>query len=174
MRTERIMNRAYVRGMNGKTVFTRDNGTDAEQSPEQEVSVWDQEGVGPAARGKIIQENEGVRNLPESFPTYAGFDAAAGKATVTRSIDLRDKSYQTTSAIKNSITNTEIRKMRDYESTTYGGVTLNKEEILSQELILYIPSSTEERQIDRTAFDKAVQELRAENPDIEIKVVEID
>lgn len=169
-----LMNRAHVRGMNGTTVFERNAGAEPEKEPEQKVSVWDQDGVGPAARGKIIQEEEGVRNLPDNFPTYAGFDASTGKATAAHSIDLRDSSYQSSDAIKRTIKTNKINKMNDYESRTYAGVTLNKEDIKSQELILYIPSTTDQRQVDRTEFDKAVQELRMEYPDIDIVVKEID
>lgn len=169
-----LMNRAYVRGMNGTTVFERNAEAEPGKEPDQQVSVWDQNGVGPAARGKIIQEEEGVRNLPDNFPTYAGFDVSTGKATATHSIDLRDSSYQSSDAIKRTIKTNKINKMNDYETKTYAGVTLKKEDIKSQELILYIPSTTDKRQIDRTEFDKAVQELRMEYPDINIIVKEID
>ena len=41
------------------------------------------------------------------------------------------------------------------------------------ELILYIPASTKDRDIDRSAFDEAVRKVKGDYPDISIVVKEL-
>ncbi|MDO5407850.1 MAG: TadE/TadG family type IV pilus assembly protein [Eubacteriales bacterium] len=162
-----LMNRASVRGMSGKTIFSRK----ADDGQAQEKSVWDMES--DVKRGKAIQEQEGVRNLPDNFKTFSAFDAGSGKATAEKSIDLRSASYQDVSKIRNAI-RSKCSDMENYTKTTYAGVTLDPSEIRSKELILYIPSSTGDRKIDRSKYDQAVAEAQKDYPDIRIVTKEID
>lgn len=159
-----LANRAYVRGMSGTSVFK-------ESSQEEKNSVWDI--TSSTERGKVIQSQENTRNLPENFPAFSAYDPATGKASAECSIDLRADYYQTASGIKTTI-NKKCRKMNNFKDTTYDGVTLNKKEIKDKELIVYIPSSTEERKIDRTVYEQAVKEIQKRYPDIQIVTKEID
>lgn len=159
-----LSNRAYVRGMSGKTVF-------APKQESKEKSIWDMDNN--FKRGKVIQEQEGVRNLPNNFSVYSAFDPSSGKATATTSIDLTDQSYQEQKEIENRI-RSRCNKIENYKKSTYGGVTLDPAEIKEKELIIYIPSSTKERNIDRSKFDKAVEAMRKAYPDIRFVIKEID
>lgn len=159
-----LSNRAYVRGMSGKTVF----------SPKQESqkkSVWDIDS--DINRGKAIQEQEGIRNLPDNFSVYSAFDPSTGKATAEVSIDLNEKSYQDQKGIENSIRR-KCNKIENYKKTTYGGVTLDPAEIKEKELIIYIPSSIKGRDVDRSKYDEAVKTIRKSYPNIRIVTKEID
>lgn len=165
-----LVNRAYIRGMNGETVFSESTGQENESQEEKTDSVWDKTAV---ERGKLIQEQEGLRNLPDNFPVYAAYDSVSGKATAVQSIDIRDVSYQEVSKLKSAIRK-KCENMEAFSHKTYGGVTLDAADITSKELILYIPSSTEEREVDRSTFDQAVSELQKEYPEIHIVAREID
>ncbi len=162
-----LANRACVRGMAGSSVFSESGGKEEKAN---EKSVWDQP---PIKRGTAIQEQEKVRNLPERFPVFSAFDSANGKATAECSIDIRDVSYQEPSKIQ-SVIRGKCSKMDNFKDTTYGGVTIKKEEIKSRELIIYIPSSAKDRVVDRTAYDQAVKTVQAQYPDIKIITKEID
>lgn len=159
-----LANRACIRGMSGSSAF------DGGSQKKEEKNVWD---MAPVKRGSAIQEQEGVRNLPDHFPAYSAYDSASGKATAESSIDLRDKSYQNVSGIKAAISR-ECRKMENFQDTTYGGVTLKRDDIKTKELVIYIPSSKEGREIDRTKYDQALKEIREIYPDIQIITKEID
>jgi len=161
-----LANRAYIVGMSGKSVF----GESDKKPEEKKENVWDQAGV---KRGKSIQEQEHVRNLPDHFPTYSAYDAGSGKATAEYSMDIRDISYQEVSGIKGVLSH-QCSKIDNFKDTTYSGVTLNKEDIKSKELIVYIPSSTKDRAVDRTKYDQAVSEVQKRYPDIRIVTKEID
>lgn len=165
-----LVNRACVRGMNGETVFSESNAQENETGEKEEDSVWDKTAV---ERGKQIQEQEGLRNLPDNFPVFSSYDPASGKATAVQSIDIRDVSYQDVSRLKSAIRK-KCQNMEDFENKTYGGVTLDAEDIKSKELILYIPSSTDGRTVDRSKFDQAVSELKKEYPGLQISTREID
>ena len=160
-----LANRACIRGMSGSSAF--DGSSD---SKKEEKSVWE---MAPVKRGNAIQSQEGVRNLPDHFPVYSAYDSESGKASAEYSIDLRDASYQSVSGIKGAISR-RCRKMEDFEDTTYDGVTLKKDDIESKELIIYIPSSAEGREIDRTIYDQAVREIQQKYPDMQIITKEID
>ncbi len=163
-----LANRACIRGMSGKSVFSYTPGSKKEEST---TSVWDNEN--DLERGKKIQAQEGVRNLPDGFKTFSAFDPASGKATAEMSMDLRENSYQTESGIKQQI-RSKCNKMMNYRTATYDGVTLEASQIRSKELIIYIPSSAKERTIDRTAYDQAIREIRDSYPDINIVTKELD
>lgn len=165
--TMNLANRACIRGMSGSSVFGEGGGKKEE---EKQKSVWEE---GPTRRGEMIQEQEQVRNLPDHFPAFSAYDSASGKATAEASIDLRDTSYQKLSGIKGRISR-ECSKIDNFKDTTYDGVTLKREDIKSQELIIYIPSSTKDRKIDRTLYDQAVKEVQTRYPDIRIVTREID
>lgn len=159
-------NRAYVRGMSGKTVFQRKK---AENKKEQ--SVWDTES--DVKRGQEIQKQQNVRNLPEQFSVFSAFDSKSGKATAEQSIDLREKTYQSVSGIKGAISR-KCSKIENYKTTTYAGVTVEAGAIKSRELIIYIPSSTKDRKIDRSMYDEAVKEVKKNYPDIKIITKELN
>lgn len=170
-----LANRAWVRGVSGESVFqagqtSGQSQETQEQEQEKAKSVWD---LSPAERGKAIQEQQNIRSLPERFSTFSAYDAATGKATAEQSIDLRDTSYQKIAGIRN-VVRQKCEKIRNYKDTTYGGVTIQAEDIKSRELIIYIPSSTESRSIDRSAYDQAIRELQELYPDIQIVTKEID
>lgn len=160
-----LANRAYIQGMSGTSVFS-----DSEKKEEKQESVWDQP---PVKRGGAIQAQEKVRNLPERFSTFSAYDPATGKATAECSIDIRDASYQEISGIKGKLRR-ECGKINNFKDTTYDGVTLKREDIRSRELILYIPSSKNGREVDRTIYDQAVREVQSQYPDIRIVTKEID
>ena len=124
-------------------------------------------------RGKMIQEQEKVRNLPGNFSTFSAYDAETGPATAELSIDIRDVSYQEAPKIKAALRK-ECNKMKRFKDTTYDGVTLKKEDIKSTRLIVYIPSSTKGREVDRTQYDQAIKDIQAQYPDIQIITKEID
>lgn len=161
-----LVNRAYIKGMSGTTVF----GSSDQEGEEQEESVWDKPAV---ARGKAIQEQQHVRNLPDNFPAFSAYDPASGKATAETSIDIRDVSYQKSSALA-SVIRGKCRSMQEFEHKTYGGVTLDAADIKSKELIIYIPSSSENRTVDRSLYDQTVKEVQRQYPDIRIVTKEID
>ena len=161
-----LANRACIRGMSGSSAF--DGGSSSQKA--EEMSVWE---MAPVKRGNAIQEQEGVRNLPNHFPAYSAYDSASGKATAECSIDLRDASYQNVSGIKAAISR-ECKKMENFQDTTYDGVTLKRDDIKSRELVIYIPSSKGGREIDRASYDQAVKEIREKYPDIQITTKEID
>ena len=163
-----LMNRAYVRGMNGETVFQRHSGGG---KAEKEDSVWDNRNT--TERGKIIQSEDGTRNLPDNFPVYSAYDSESGKATAAVSIDLRMKSYQSKSGIKGRISS-ECENIVNYKTSICDGVTVKAEDIRENVLIVYIPSSTEDRSVDRSAYDEAVAEVQARYPKIKIITKEID
>lgn len=160
-----VMSRACVRGMGGKNAFSSHTGQKKEQS------VWDMEN--DLKRGEAIQDMEQVRNLPKGFKTFSAFDEGSGKATAERSVDLREDSYRDENGIAGTIRK-KCNDMINYRDHTYGGVTLRKDDIRSMELILYIPSSTKDRNIDRSAFDKAVQKVKRDYPEISIVVKELE
>lgn len=165
-----LASRAYVRGVAGSSVF--DGGSpnaNGGNDKENEKSVWDQS---PTKRGKAIQSQEHVRNLPDEFPAFSAYDSGSGRATAEMSIDIRDVSYQDISRIKGIISG-KCSKIDNYKDTTYDGVTLKNSDIKSRELIVYIPSSTEGRTVDRTKYNQAVKEMQAKYPDIKIITKEI-
>lgn len=167
-----LANRAYVRGMSGNLVFAGSKGASGGVENEEKIeeSVWDQS---PVNRGKAIQEQEKVRNLPNQFPTYSAYDPATGKATAEYSMDIRDSSYQEVSKIKSALKK-KCEKVENFKETTYDGVTLKAEDIRSRELIIYIPSSTKDRTVDRSKYDQAVAEIQAQYPNIRIVTKEVD
>lgn len=166
-----LVNRASIRGASGESIFTGSSQENEQMEEEtKEDSVWDKS---PLERGKAIQDQEKVRNLPDKFPTFSAFDSTTGRAVAERSIDLRDVSYQDVSKIKNVI-NGKCKAIQGYETKTYGGITLDQADIKSRELILYIPSSRDGREIDRSKYDQAVREMQARYPDIIITTREID
>lgn len=161
-----LSNRAYVRGMSGENIF----GNGEPGGEKKDGGVWEMD---PTERGKEIQKQQSVRNLPEGFNTFSAFDASTGTATAERSINITAESYQKGYAIKHAISS-KCSDMVNYKTCTYGGVTVNEKDIKSRELILYIPSSTGSRVVDRSLFDQAVKEARARYPGINITVKEID
>lgn len=164
-----LANRACVRGMRGANVFTNE---EAESTGTGDGgSVWDMENS--AERGKAIQAQQNVRNLPENFPAFSAFDSSTGTATAELSLDLRSDSYQQASGIAGTI-RAECSKIDNYRTSTRNGVTVKEEEIKRKVLIVYIPSSTDDRIIDRSAYDQAVGDVREVYPDIEIVTKEID
>lgn len=164
-----LSNRAYVRGMSGKSAFERKSSE--KKDDEKTESVWDMES--DVKRGTEIQKQQNVRNLPDKFSVFSAYDKKSGKATAEQSIDLREASYQSVSGIKGVISR-KCSKMENYKTTTYDGVTVDANAIKSKELIIYIPSSTKDRSIDRTAYDKAVKEVQKNYPGIKIKTKELD
>lgn len=167
-----LVNRACVRGVSGENVFTNTAGSqDDAQKDTNEKSIWDIKNV--TERGKELQRQDGVRNLPDTFPVYAGFDPATGKATAATSIDLREKSYGTASGIESRLKQ-QCVKMQTYETSSRNGIEVKAEDIRQKVLVVYIPSSTKDRTINRTEYDKAIAQLRKEYPDIYIQTKEID
>lgn len=163
-----LANRACIRGMTGKSIFQESSqGT----NNEKEKSVWDQKSS--TKRGAAIQRQEQVRNLPEQFPAFSAFNFDTGQAVAETSIDIRDVSYQDRSRIE-AVLRSKCRKMDLFQDTTFGGVTIKKEDIKSKELIVYIPSSVAGREIDRTKYDQAVKEIQDQYPDIQFVTKEID
>ncbi len=162
-----LANRACIRGMSGDSVF----GERGQKEEKKDQSIWDN--TNDSERGKVIQEQEGTRNLPDRFPVFSAYDAATGQATAECSIDLRDLSYQKITGIKGKLSN-KCSKIQNFRDTTYDGVTLKREDIRSQELIVYIPSSTGDRKIDRTLYDQALRDVQERYPDIRIITREID
>lgn len=165
-----LANRAYVRGMSGSSIFGSNHADHKEAEKEEESSVWD---LPPMERGKEIQNQQNIGNLPDKFSTFSSFDRDTGKATAEFSIDIRDASYQDEKKLKNYL-RTKCNKVMNFTDTTYGGVTVKADEIKEREMILYIPSGANGREVDRTKFDKAVSEIKGQYPDIDIKIVEID
>lgn len=164
-----LMNRAKARGMNGKTVWKPSGGNTEDH--EESQSVWDN--PNSLERGKIIQEQDGARNLPENFPTYSAFDPSTGTATATVSIDLTMSGYQDAAKIRNSL-NSKCNKILNYKTASRDGVTVDSEDIRKNVLIVYIPSSTEDRRVDKTAYNQALADIRNRYPDIQIVTKEID
>ncbi len=164
-----LANRAHVRGMRGKNVFTNEEVERTEQS--QKGSPWDIENT--AERGRAIQEQQNVRNLPDTFPAFSAFDPSSGTATAEMSIDLRGGSYQRPAAIAGTL-RAECSKIDNYHTSSRDGVTVNEEDIQRRVLLVYIPSSVEGREIDRSAYDQAVRDVQEAYPDIEIVTKEID
>lgn len=162
-----MANRACVRGMAGTSVF---KGGNPGKENENKKSVWELSGFD---RGKEIQKQEHTRNLPERFPVFSSFDASSGLAIKEHSIDVRDTTYQDISKIKSTI-RSQCSKIDNFRDSTYGGVTIKKEDIKKKELIIYIPSSTKDREVDRTKYDQAVKEVQKQYPDIKIITKEID
>lgn len=161
-----MANRACVRGMSGKSVFERKPGEKGE-----EKSVWDK--TNDLERGKEIQKQEKVRNLPDKFPVFSAFDPSSGTATAEMTIDLREKTYQEVRGIKGWI-GSKCSKIENYKTKTLSGVTVKEEDISQKVLIIYIPSSTKDRAIDRSKYDQALAEIRKSYPDIQIETREID
>lgn len=161
-----LANRACIRGMSGDSVF-QERG----QENKEEKSIWDN--GNDVERGKVIQAQEGTRNLPDRFPVFSSYDTSSGQATAECSIDLRDAAYQNVSGIKGKLSN-KCSRIQNFKDTTYDGVTLKKEDIRSRELIVYIPSSTGGREIDRSLYDQALREVQERYPDIRIVTKEID
>lgn len=166
-----LANRAMVRGIKGNSVFTNESSSENESEEKEENSVW--ENTDAAERGRLIQEQQGVRNLPDTFPAFSAFDASTGTATAEMSMDLRSDSYQSTTGVVNTI-RAECNKMINYRTSTRDNVTVKAEDIQQMVLIIYIPSSTESRTIDRSAYDQAVAQVRESYPDIQIVTKEID
>lgn len=164
---QNLANRAYVQGVSGKSVFKE--GEKKTENKEEE-SVWDKP---PVKRGNAIQEQEQVRNLPDHFSTFSAYDSSTGTATAECSIDIRDASYQKVSGIKSAI-GQKCNKIYNYKDTTYGGVTLKKDDIKKKRLIIYIPSSAKGREVQRETYDQAVKEVQKQYPDIQIVTKEID
>lgn len=161
-----LANRACIRGMSGESVLG-----EAGQKKAEEKSIWDNES--DTKRGEAIQKQEGTRNLPDRFPVFSAYDASSGQATAEMSIDLREATYQELSGLKGKLSR-KCSKIENYKDTTYDGVTLKKDEIKSTELVVYIPSSTGDRKIDRSLYDQAVREVQDRYPDIQIVTREID
>jgi len=158
-----FMNRATICGMGGSSMFSA--------NASKSVSVWDMKS--DTARGKAIQEKEGVRNLPENFKTFSAYNETSKEAIAEISIDLREDSYQSEGPIA-SVLRRKCNKIENFTSYSSNGYTLKKEDIHSQKLIVYIPKKTTDRDIDRSIFDKEVQKIREEFPDIKIEVKELE
>ena len=169
-----LASRAYIRGMNGSSIFTGEGGGSGSGTGKEEdgkkSSVWD---LGPMERGKAIKDQQGIRNLPDKFSTFSAFDRNTGKATREYSMDIRDVSYQKVSGIE-SVLRSQCSKIENFRDTAYGGVTIKKEEIRSSELVVYIPSSSKDQPVDRAAFDQAVKNVQKQYPGIRITAKEID
>lgn len=161
-----LANRACVRGMSGKSVFERKPG-----KKETENSVWDQDS--DVNRGKEIQKQQHVRNLPDNFPAFSAFDPSSGTATAEMSIDLREDTYQDVSKLAGTI-RAECSKIENYETQTREGVTVKKEDIRQKVLIVYIPSTTKDRRIDKSKYEQALEAVREAYPGIRIETREID
>lgn len=163
-----LMNRACVRGMQGKNVFTNQSpqsgGSDSD-------SVWDMENA--AERGKTIQSQQGIRNLPENFSTFSAYDSSTGTATAEMSLDLRSETYGNVQGITGAL-RSQCSDIDNYRTSSRDGVTVKAEDIKSRVLIVYIPSSTDSRTIDRSVYDQAVREVQEAYPDIQIVTKEID
>lgn len=159
-----ITNRACVRGISGKSVFERKTG-------EKEKSVWDQ--PSDTRRGEEIQKQQQVRNLPDKFPVFSAFDPSTQTATAEMSIDLREVSYQEVSKLRGRIS-AKCSKIENYKTKTLEGVTVKKEDISQKKLIIYIPSSTKDREIDRSKYEQVLADIRKSYPDIQIETKEID
>lgn len=163
-----LANRACIRGMSGKSVF---HGSNPGPESKKGESIWDQKSS--TKRGTVIQEQEQVRNLPERFPVFSAFDSDTGRAAGELSIDIRDVSYQDKSRIE-AVVRSKCKKIDQFKDTSYGGVSIKKEDIKSRELIVYIPSTTADREIDRTKYDQAIKTVQAQYPDIQLITKEID
>lgn len=157
-----LMNRASIRGMSGASMFQAISQT--------KQSVWDEPSV---KRGKKIQQEEGVRNLPDNFKTFSAYNEKTGEAIAELSIDLRSDSYQKESGIS-SVLRAKCRKIDEFDQYTLNGYTLNSDQIRSKRLIIYIPSSTDTRNVDRTLFDRVLKEIQNEYPNVKIEVEELD
>lgn len=168
-----LASRAYIRGMNGSSIFTGEGGGSGSGTGKEEdgkkSSVWD---LSPMERGKAIKDQQGIRNLPDKFSTFSAFDRNTGKATREYSMDIRDVSYQKVSGIE-SVLRSQCSKIENFRDTAYGGVTIKKEDIRSSELVVYIPSSSKDRPVDRAAFDQAVKKVQKQYPGIRITAKEI-
>lgn len=162
-----MMNRAVTIGLNGKSVFDYQKVQE-----EEEESIWDK--YTPTNRGDMIMQKYGNRNLPSNFKAYSNYDKVTKTATAERTIDIRAKTYQDESAIKSSLRRNNLNKMRDFDQDNTGDGILTADEIETKILIIYIPASTENRSVDRTTYDKAIQELQGEYPDIKIITKEIE
>lgn len=157
-----LMNRASIRGMSGASMFQTVSQT--------KKSVWDEPSV---KRGKKIQQEEGVRNLPDNFNTFSAYNEKTGEAIAELSIDLRADSYQKESGIS-SVLRAKCRKIDEFDQYTLNGYTLSSDQIHSRRLIIYIPSSTDTRNVDRTLFDRVLKEIQNEYPNVKIEVEELD
>lgn len=164
-----LMNRASVRGMSGSSMF-EDFPSGTTGKKEEEKSVWDI--LDDTERGKEIQKQQGVRNLPDNFSTFSAFYEETGKAVAELSMDLREDSYQTGSGIRSALRR-KCNKIENYRTSTMQGYTVKAEDIRSRELIVYIPASVEGRSIDRSLFDAEIKKLKEEYPDIAIMVKEL-
>lgn len=173
-----LVNRAAVRGMSGKTVFSRtpadneeDNKKDENEEEQEEYSIWDNPDITDVQRGKLIQEQSGIRNLPGNFPAFTAFHSSTGKAVAEMSMDLRK--YQDAGKIAGQIRK-QCSNMENYRTTTNSGVTVKKEDIRKKELIVYIPSSKDGREINYSEYEEAIQDVRDAYPDIKIVTKKID
>ena len=140
-----LASRAYIRGMNGSSIFIGEGGESGTGKEEdgKKSSVWD---LSPMERGKATREY---------------------------SMDIRDVSYQKVSGIE-FVLRSQCSKIENFRDTAYGGVTIKKEEIRSSELVVYIPSSSKDQPVDRAAFDQAVKNVQKQYPGIRITAKEID
>lgn len=120
-------------------------GGDEKEKPEGDKStesddVW---ALNNFQRGDKIRTVFGA-NLPKSFPIISSFDSATGKAIMIKSIDLTAKSYQSGDELIKTIDDYTKKLIKfDGQEEPWGkkGITINKSEIKTREMILVIPKN---------------------------------
>ena len=126
-----------------------DGGGDL-HTPVSATSVWD---LGSFERGWAIQKMQAhKRNLPRNYPVIARF--ANGRATMIKSINLNDKTYQKAGNLKAAV-KSHINRLDDFKGADYAGTKITEGQIRSKQLILVLPKG----ELDRKRL-KALEECK--------------
>lgn len=103
-------------------------------SAEETSGIWAENNF---TRGKILRQMYGG-NLPESFPVIAAFEN--GTAIMIKSLNHTMNSYKDSGALEKTIRDM-IDTLASFEGAEYGGIVIEKHDILRKKLILILPEN---------------------------------
>lgn len=155
-----------VRQTASSCIWAGENGVSAiidedEETQEKGAGIWNLSNI---ARGKEIRKLQGA-NLPFNFPTIAKFQD--GKATGIKSLNIDEAYYKNTGNLEKKVMS-YVNKLEEFQGGSAGGVTIDKSDISSKELILVIPE-TDVSPAQQAVIDKCISKARSKG--ITLKIV---
>lgn len=125
------------------------------------TSVWS---LGPATRGRIIEEMLGARL--GNFPTIDKF--VKGVATSIKSLDVHAKTYQNVAALTRTVTG-YIDKVAKFSGATWNNISITAGQVTGRALELAIPAGATAEQM--TALNALVQYGKSVGVEVVIRVI---
>jgi len=148
---QRATARAWLDGNAGNGSITKEN------------DIWK---LPPLERGRKIQDMKG-RNLPFNFPVIARFES--GKATMIKSLDLREATYRKTNNLRAKLMS-YIDELFEFKGGRLKDVSITEGEIISRHLLLVVPEGTITPGIQEV-FDECIEEARSKGIEFSIETL---